>query len=37
MMAPFAAILHRALVPKLSSLRSGRSEQADEIVFENAS
>jgi UDP-GlcNAc:undecaprenyl-phosphate GlcNAc-1-phosphate transferase len=37
MMAPFAAVLHRALVPKLSGLRSDRPEKADVIAFENAS
>jgi len=36
-MAPFATILHRALVPKLDSLRSGKPQQSDVIVFENAS
>jgi UDP-GlcNAc:undecaprenyl-phosphate GlcNAc-1-phosphate transferase len=36
-MAPFAAILHRALVPKLNSLRCDRPEQADVIEFQSAS
>jgi UDP-GlcNAc:undecaprenyl-phosphate GlcNAc-1-phosphate transferase len=37
MMAPFAAVLHRALEPKLSGLRCGRPAQAEVIVFETAS
>jgi UDP-GlcNAc:undecaprenyl-phosphate GlcNAc-1-phosphate transferase len=36
-MAPFATILHRALVPKLNSLRHTEPQDADVIAFEKVS